>query len=217
MDVLTWGMTCPPTLHCLTAAPCPCADACAALLSASLGKASVSKAGHKNHPAFRWSSFSPARALGGQGKGKQQVHNRAPGMPNAGLEPLCKQTEMQTQSTSPAALPALGAGLDKAGMAQPGSLAVRGISCWQRAATVAAAGEGREATRQQRSGGFVLRLQDCLKSPTSANISTAELLDNSAGGAPGNTQPEQNNFEGNYMSWDLVLSLSLVEEIIWPI
>lgn len=101
--------------------------------------------------------------------------------------------------------------------AQPGSLAVRGISCWQRAATVASTGEGREATRQQRSGGFVLRLQDCLKSPTSANISTAELLDNSAGGAPGNTQPEQNNFEGNYMSWDLVLSLSLVEEIIWPI
>lgn len=122
----------------LTAAPCPCADACAALLSASLGKASVSKAGHKNHPAFRWSSFSPARALGGQGKGKQQVHNRAPGMPNAGLEPLCKQTEMQTQSTSPAALPALGAGLDKAGMHSPavwqsvGSAAGSGQPLWHR-------------------------------------------------------------------------------------
>lgn len=138
MDVLTWGMTCPPIFPCLTAAPCPCSDACAALLSAPLGKASVSKAGHKNHPAFRWSSFSPARALGRQGKGKQQVHNRAPGMPNAGLEPLCKQTEMQTQSTSPAAPPALGAGLDKAGMHSPavwqsvGSAAGSGQPLWQR-------------------------------------------------------------------------------------
>lgn len=72
---------------------------------------------------------------------------------------------------------------------------------------MASADERGEATRQYRSRGFVLRLRDCLKSPTSANLSTAESLDNSAGGAPGNTQPEQNNFEGNYMSWDLVLSL----------
>lgn len=71
----------------------------------------------------------------------------------------------------------------------------------------AAADERDEATRQQRGTGFVLRLRDCLKSQTSASVSTAESPDNSAGGAPGNTQPEQNNFEGNYMSWDLVLSI----------
>lgn len=81
----------------------------------------------------------------------------------------------------------------------------------------AAADERDEAMKQQRGTGFVLRLRDCLKSQTSASVSTAESLDNSAGGAPGNTRPEQNNFEGNYMSWDLVLSLQLVEEIIWPI
>lgn len=81
-------------------------------------------------------------------------------------------------------------------------------TAWQSVGSAAGMGwEGGEATRQHRSGGFVLRLQDCLKSPTSANLSTAELPDNSAGGAPGNTQSEQNNFEGNYMSWDLVLSL----------
>lgn len=72
---------------------------------------------------------------------------------------------------------------------------------------MAPAAERGEATRQCRSRGFVLRLRDCLKSPASANLSTAELLDNFAGGAPGNTQAEQNNFEGNYMIWDLVLSL----------
>lgn len=71
----------------------------------------------------------------------------------------------------------------------------------------AVADERDKAMKQQRGTGFVLRLLDCLKSQTSASVSTAESLDNSAGGAPGNTRPEQNNFEGNYMSWDLVLSL----------
>lgn len=131
--------------------------------------------------------------------GKRQTTNTQSGPRNE---------KCRVKPTAHPLLPSLLWGLDLTRQGwQWHSPAVHGISGWQQAATVALAGEGGEATRQHRSGGFVLRLQDCLKSPTSANLSTAELPDNSAGGAPGNTLPEQNNFEGNYMSWDLVLSL----------
>lgn len=70
--------------------------------------------------------------------GKRQTTRAqpGPGTPNEGLEPVCKQAEVQTHSRNPAALPALGAGLDWQGWHSP---ADPGIRCWQRAAAVARA------------------------------------------------------------------------------